>query len=284
MILVAGGTGTLGRHLVPLLLQQGHDVRVLTRDPARASHLPSKAEIVTGDVRAPADLAAAVRGCSTIISAVHGFAGPGSPSPESIDRDGNRALIQAAAAAGVQHFVLVSGHGAAADHPMSLHRAKFAAEEEVRASGLRFTIIRPTAFLETWITVIGGTLPDKGHALVLGPGKNPVNFVSARDVSVLVAQSVRSVPSSNEIVDIGGPENISFVTIAERLIEASGKPGRIKHIPLPVLRVMSVLARPFSPELARKARAAVVMNGTDMTFEGARRSRSTTLADLLTPG
>ena len=135
MILVAGGTGTLGSQVVRLLLERGDRVRVLTRDSARAAHLPNAVDVLTGDLRDPAAVAAAVRGCATVVSAVHGFVGPGKPSPEAIDRDANIALIRAAAAAGVQHLVLVSVLGAAPDHPMSLHRAKHAAEQALRASG-----------------------------------------------------------------------------------------------------------------------------------------------------
>jgi uncharacterized protein YbjT (DUF2867 family) len=128
MILVAGGTGTLGTQLVRRLSDRGLPVRVLTRDPARAAHLPGSVEVLTGDLRNPAAVAAAVHGATTVVSAVHGFAGLGKPSPQAIDRDANRALIQAAADADVQHLVLVSVLGAAPDHPMSLHRAKHAAE------------------------------------------------------------------------------------------------------------------------------------------------------------
>jgi uncharacterized protein YbjT (DUF2867 family) len=286
VILIVGGTGLLGRELVPLLLAEGRRVRVLTRDPSRAAHLPSEVEIVTGDLRNAADLAAAVAGCTSVVSAAQGFAGPGNPSPESIDRDGNRALIHAATEARVGSFVLLSAHGASADHPMSLHRAKHAAEEAVRASGVPFTIIRATAFLERWRRVIGDSIRDKGHALVFGQGKNPINFVSVRDVAALVALALRDDSLRGETLEIGGPQNIDFVTFAERLIEASGKPARIKHIPLPVLRIMSVLARPFSPMFARQAGAAVVMNTIDMTCDVPTRERfpmlpSTRLADVL---
>ena len=123
MILIAGGTGTLGSNVIRLLLEQGEKVRVLTRDRERARDLPKEVEIVIGDVCAPAELGSAVRGCKTVISAIHGFVGPGNPSPESIDREGNLALIRAAYEAGVEHFVLVSVTGASADHPMSLFRA-----------------------------------------------------------------------------------------------------------------------------------------------------------------
>jgi uncharacterized protein YbjT (DUF2867 family) len=286
VILVAGGTGTLGAELVRLLVAQGQRVRVLTREARRASSLPSGVEVVSGDILVASDVAAAFSGCTTVISAVHGFVGQGRTSPELIDRDGNRALIRAATAAGVAHFVLISVQGAAPDHPMSLHRAKYVAEQALHGSGLRYTIIQPTAFLETWRAVIGGALPDKGQALVFGPGENPINFVSVRDVAALVALSVRAETPANATIEIGGPENLGFATFAERLIDASGKPGRIKRIPLLALRALSLLARPFAPSFARQANAAVVMNTMDMTLSGSARERfpqipSTSLSDLL---
>jgi uncharacterized protein YbjT (DUF2867 family) len=286
MILVAGGTGKLGAHIVPRLAE-GAVVRVLTRDAKRAHALSADVELVTGDLSRTSDVAAAVKGCQVVISAVHGFAGPGNPSPEAIDRDATCALIRAAKDAGVAHFVLVSVQGAARHHPMSLHRAKFVAEEALRESGLAFTILRPTAFMETWIEIIGAPLADKGHALVFGPGRNPINFVSVRDVAALTILAVKDQVLRGEVVEIGG-ENLDFVTMAERLIEARGKPARIKHIPLSVLRMMSVLARPFSPVFARQAHAAVVMNTTAMTVDNAFGGRHpslprTTLKEVLDP-
>jgi uncharacterized protein YbjT (DUF2867 family) len=210
---------------------------------------------------------AAVRGCAAVVSAVHGFVGPGKPSPEAIDRDGNRALIRAAAAAGLERVVLVSVLGAAPDHPMSLHRAKYAAEQALRASGLQWTIMRPTSYLETWTAIIGARLADGSRALVFGPGRNPINFVSAHDVAALVDLAVRDHALRGQILEVAGPQNLSFVAMAERLIAATGAPGRIRHIPLQVLRAMSVLARPVSPALARQAQAAVVMNTIDMTVD-----------------
>ncbi len=286
MMLVVGGTGTLGTLVVERLRALGHAVRVLTRDVKRAPAAWTDVELLQGDLRSSAALAAAVKACRVVISAAHGFAGPGNPSPETIDRDANCALMAAAEQAGVEHFVLLSVQGAAPDHPMSLHRAKFAAEQALRQSGLGFTILRPTAFMETWLEIMGAELGDKGHALVFGPGKNPVNFVSVRDVAALAVLAATDGGLRNEVVELGGPENLGFVTLAERLLEARGKPLRIKHIPLLALRLMSVLARPFSPVFARQARAAVVMNARDFSFQGGLRLRfpslpRTTLKDVL---
>jgi uncharacterized protein YbjT (DUF2867 family) len=287
MILVAGGTGTLGTQLVRLLTERGRPVRVLTRDPARAAQLLGTVETLTGDVRDPATVAAAVAGCTTVVSAVHGFAGPGRPSPESVDRDGNRALIQAAAAAGAEHVVLVSVLDAAPDHPMSLHRAKFAAEQALRTSGLAWTIVRPAAYLETWVGIIGAKLPGNGPALVFGPGRNPIPFVSARDVAAVIDLAVHDPSLRGQVLEVAGPEQLTFTQLAGRLVAATGRPGRVRHIPLPMLRAMSVLARPFAPVFARQAQAAVVMNTTDMTADSAvLRARfptisATTLDELL---
>jgi uncharacterized protein YbjT (DUF2867 family) len=268
MILVAGGTGTLGTEVVRLLTGRGQAVRVLARDPSRAARLPAGVETVAGDVRDRATVAAAVAGCATVISAVHGFAGSGRPSPESVDRDGNRALLRAAAAAGVEHLVLVSVLDAAPDHPMSLHRAKYAAEQDLKARGLAWTIIRPGAYLETWVGIVGAKLATGGPALVLGPGRNPIAFVSARDVAAVVDLAVGDPSLRGQVLELTGPERLSFTQLADRLVTASGRPGRVRHVPLPVLRALSVLARPVAPAFARQAQAAVVMNTTDMTARG----------------
>jgi NADH dehydrogenase len=267
MILVAGGTGTLGTILVRKLCDRGLAVRVLSRKPAAPSQLPDSVETVTADVRDGASLASAVRGCTTVISAIQGFAGEPKASPESIDRDGNFNLIAASVAAGVEHFVLVSVLDAAADHPISVHPAKFAAEQRLRGSGLTWTIVRPAAYLETWTGLVGAKLQDKHQCLVFGPGRNPINFVSARDVAALIDLALQDQGLRGQVLDVAGPENLSFVQIAERLIQASGEHGKIKHIPLAMLRVMSVLARPVSPMFARQAKAAVVMNTMDMSVD-----------------
>ncbi len=266
MILVAGGTGTLGTKVVSLLLARGDGVRVLTRDALRADDLRGRgADAIVGDIRDSATIEAAVSGCTTVISALHGFIGGRGAGPAAIDRDGNRSLIRAAVAGNVDHAILMSAHGAAPDSPMSLHRMKYAAEQTLVGSGLDWTIIRSVPFLDTWIGVIGAHIADQGRALVPGRGDNPINFVSVNEVATVIDRAVHDRAFRGRTVDVTGPDNLTFTALAGQLIEASGKPGQIAHIPLTALRVMSVLARPVAPAFARKAHAAVVMNTTDMT-------------------
>jgi uncharacterized protein YbjT (DUF2867 family) len=269
MIVVAGGTGTLGTRLVPALAEAGHAVRVLTRDPARGAHLAVPGvQVVRGDVRDPASVAAALDGADTVISAVHGFAGPGRVSPATVDRAGNAHLIAAAARAGAA-FVLVSVVGSAPRHPIGLFRAKHAAEETLRASGLPWTIVRATAFMETWATIMSRTLQTSGTILVFGRGDNPINFVSATDVAALTERAVTDPGLRGHALELGGPANLTFSQVAAILQEATGRPGTVRHIPRPALQTMAWLAKAIRPALARQARAALAMDTLDMTFDPA---------------
>ena len=76
-VLVAGGSGRLGTRAVARLLDRGSTVRVLTREPGRAAHLPEGVQVVVGDVRERATLEPAVDGVTQVVSAIQGFAGPG---------------------------------------------------------------------------------------------------------------------------------------------------------------------------------------------------------------
>jgi uncharacterized protein YbjT (DUF2867 family) len=250
MILVAGGTGRLGTLVVAQLAQRGARVRVLTRDPARAAHLRSAGpEVARGDVRDPSSIGRAMGGVTTVVSAVHGFAGPGRVTPDSVDRDGNAHLVAAAAAARAD-VVLVSILGAAADSPMELFRAKYAAEQNLRASGAPWTIVRASAFAELWAEIM--TRP-----VVFGRGNNPVNFVSVSDVAAAVVRAAAGTELRGQVIEVAGPGNLTFNQLAALLQELRGTHGPIRHVPRWLLRAMT--------PASRQARAAIAMDTTDMT-------------------
>ena len=150
-VLVAGGTGRTGQHVVRLALEQGYTVRVLSRDRARVAELfGERAAGVEGDVRDPASLAAAVEGVRYVISAI-GSNSRREPTntPEAVDYRGVGALVEAAQAAGVQQFVLISSMGVTRiNHPLNRFLDnvlvwKALGENSLRHSGLPYTIVRP---------------------------------------------------------------------------------------------------------------------------------------------
>ena len=287
MILFVGGTGTLGRLSIPHLLARGQSVRVLTRELARARDLQSiGVEIAEGDVLDAASLQRAMVGVRTVISAMHGFTGTGKYTPQSVDRDGNLRLFAAARTAGVEHVVMLSIQSATADHPMELFRMKFAAEEALRASTLAWTILRPTAYMETWATLVGVPLLTKGATRIFGGGRNPINFVSAADVAQFVALAASDSSLRDTQIDIGGPENLTMHQVVATFQSVSGQNGTVNAVPLPVLRVASQLMRLFNPTLARQMQGAIVMDTRNMAFDAAPTRRqypaigSTSFADV----
>ena len=267
MILIAGGTGRLGTVLAARLTARGMAVRVLTRVPARADNLADLGiEVAIGDVRDRASLEAAVRGADVVVSAIHGFTGPRGTSPATIDFQGNVRLIDAARAADAQ-IVLMSVVGAAAGSPMELFRMKHAAEQHLQAGDGDWTIVRATAFLELWIDVLGSTAARSGRPVVFGRGDNPINFVSVTDVAGLLEQAVTDPATRGRILEIGGPDDLSLNQLAAAIQQAAGRPAPLRHVPPLMLRLMARSAGYLKPELGRQARAALVMDRADFSFD-----------------
>jgi len=260
MILVAGGTGRLGTVLVRQLVIDGQPTRVLTRDPRRAAHLTG-VELAVGDVRDPASLAPAMSGVRTVVSAVHGFLGPGRVTPASVDRDGNANLITAAAATGA-HVVLMSVLGASADHPMELFRMKAAAEHLLRRSGLPWTIVRAGAFLELYQQLLQRAARRSGRPVIFGRGDNPITFTAVADVAAAIRRAITDPDCRATTLEVAGP-TLTFNQLAATMTDVLG-PGAAapRHLPRPLLRL---LASAGSTTPARQATAALIMDTHPLT-------------------
>jgi len=287
MILVAGGTGHLGVELVPLLTARGIPVRILTRDPDRArQRLGETPQFAKGDARSPHTLEAALKGVDAVVSAMTGF-GPGAPGPRAVDYEGNLNLIRAAEAAGVRRVVLVSIHGATADHAMELWRMKHRAEEALQASKLDWVIVRPNAFMELWAEIVGEPIFKNGKATVFGRGDNPVNFNSAVDVARFVELALFGPGLSRTILSVGGPENLTLNQLVGQIERAAGRKAAVKHVPVPMMRLMSFVMRPLKPDVAAMIQGGIAFDTVDMTFDASDLRRRfpqielTRMADVL---
>jgi NADH dehydrogenase len=289
MILVAGGSGRLGTLIVRRLEARGLRVRVLTRDRRRAAHLEGRqVETVEGDVRDRGSLNTPMAGVSTVVSAIHGFGDRGNVSPASVDRAGNRNLIDAAMAANAA-VVLISIVGVSAEHPLELFRMKHAAEEHLRASSAPWTIVRATAFAEFWLELLDQTAGALGRPVIFGRGANPINFVSVSDVAALVERTVVDPSARGATFEIGGPQNVSFNELAAGLQRASGRTAPPRHVPRAALRLLAGALGLVQPNRARQIRAAIAMDTMDLTFAPTDLRRRfpelpiTRLSDILTP-
>lgn len=273
MILVTGASGTLGKRLIPALRGTAQPLRAIVRDPHRSTHLDG-VEIVQGDVRDQDVLRRAVAGTDVVVSAMSGFGAAGEVSVESVDRDGNRGLVAASRAAGVKHIVLVSAIEAAPDHPMDLMKAKFAAEQAVKESGMDWTIIRPTLSTETWGDMLGRPLLKHGKTTVYGRGNQRVNFVSARDVAELVVLAVTDPALRGVALEIGGPENLTMNEFVAEFRAETGAAGDAAHYPLLVMRLLAPGLRHVKQQMARHVQAGVYIDTHGLAFDGPAARRT----------
>lgn len=266
--LILGATGHLSGIVARRLLAQGKPVRVMARAPEKLADLAKAgAQVVAGDLRDPASLARACAGASAALSAATAFASKGANTARAVDLEGNLALIAAARAADVGRFVQISIFDARPDHPQDLWRYKYAAEQALKASGMPYTIVRPRSFMELFLGVVAGPVAQGKPAMIFGPGVNPINWISVEDVASYALIGLESPDALGQTIEAGGPENLSLVQLAETVGRVTGRPVTMRHIPLPVLRVMAVAARPFNQGFARRAASGVMMNTSDMRFD-----------------
>jgi uncharacterized protein YbjT (DUF2867 family) len=261
VIVVAGGSGTLGRRVVSTLVARGEPVRVLVRDADRARELLGPhVEVVVADVRDHEAVARATTGAGAVVSAMHGMLGRAGAGPDEVDRRGNAHLADAARQAGAG-FVLLSVVGASASSPLELSRAKYDAEQAL--TGSTWVVVRAAIFLETWIEVMRESAARLGRPLVLGKGERPMPFVSAVDVAAVVVRATSDPRLHGQVLEVGGPV-LTMTELAAAVQRHAGRTGRPLHVPRRVLRAVSVLAGPVAPAVARLSRAALAFDSFDL--------------------
>jgi uncharacterized protein YbjT (DUF2867 family) len=238
VILVAGATGQLGSEVCRLLCDQGHTVRGLARttsDPSRVSALIDMGvQVVEGDLRRYDSLARVCSGVSAVVSTATAIARPDGSLSE-VDGAGQQALIDAAAAAGVEHFVLLSFSGSL-DIDMPLGRAKRAAEQHLADSGMTWTVLRPPAFMEVWLSPVLGFDVQNDSVTIYGDGGAPISYVSLHDVAAFCVESLRAPAARNTILEVGGPEPVTPLQAVSVAESVTGRSITVNHVPAEALR------------------------------------------------
>jgi NADH dehydrogenase len=247
MILVVGATGLLGGEICHQLSAAGHSVRALVRPTASESRVESLrvigAELVTGDLKDRASLDAACADAQVVITTASTTL---SRQPDdtiaSVDQDGQLQLIDAAKASGVSRFVYISYSG---NHAVEcpLTTAKRSVEQALRDSSLTYTILRPSYFMEVWLSPALGFDVAKAQARVYGAGRAPISFISFKDVARFAVRCLTNPAARNATIELGGPEALSPLDVV-RIFEAStGRTFDLQHVPEEVLEQQHAGAR-----------------------------------------
>jgi NADH dehydrogenase len=243
MILVAGATGFLGREICRRLTSKGRSVRGLVRatsdDEAVRQLGELGVETVEGDLRHSASLEQACDGVETVISTatVTRTRQPGD-TVEATDQQGQLNLVDAARWAGVDQFIYVSYSGNIGTND-PLTTAKRTVEQRVRESGMIYTILRPTMFMEVWLGPALGFDFANARATIYGDGKNRISWVSLRDVAAFAVRAVDDPAAANMTIEIGGPEALSPNEVVHIFEETSGRRFDVQHVPDDALRAQA---------------------------------------------
>lgn len=245
MILVTGGGGFLGSHLVRRLVAEGEAVRVLVRDPMRLERERRLAglsvEIAQGDVTRPESLGPAVRGAQAVIHTAAIAIERGEMTYERVNHQGTVHLVDACKQAGIRRFLNVSQLGAAPDLPYRFLASKGGAQAHVAQSGLEWTAFRPSViwgpedeFANTFARLIPLTpliFPRiGGEAARFQP-------VWVEDVVSVILACLRDASTTGEEYELGGPEILTLGEMERRILEAVGARRLLIPFPMPGLRL-----------------------------------------------
>ena len=241
-ILVAGATGYLGRFVARELKSRGHFVRALVRSPEKLDDLRGELDqIVAAEVTRPETLAEVCDGIDVVFSSVGVTRQRDGLTFRDVDYQGNLNLLRVAQRAGVKKLIYVSVlHGAELTH-LDIVRAHEDFVAELEASGLDYTVVRPTGFfsdMEEWLE-----MARRGRVYLLGRGEHRVNPIHGADLAVRCADMVHE---RRRELEVGGPETLSWREVAELALRTAGKPVRITPVPLWLVALVIALLRLFS--------------------------------------
>jgi len=253
MDLVVGATGLVGQQIALGLRRQGRAVRGLVRGGTHhekaAPLISAGIGIVDADLTKPETLPAACAGVETVLCTATSMPQAKDDGLHRVDHDGTLALIDSAERAGVQHFVYTSYSGnIREDSP--LETAKRDCEKRLLAAKMRATILRPSYFMEMWLSPALGFDPTNGRARIYGSGEAKVSYISFHDV-VAFALAVAANPSHpSAFLEMGGPEPLSQLDAVEIFERALGKKVELEKVMLAALEEQHHSADPLQKTFA----------------------------------
>jgi uncharacterized protein YbjT (DUF2867 family)/ligand-binding SRPBCC domain-containing protein len=249
-VAVVGGTGFVGGGIADALWRRGDRVVVVSHDSTEAARggLPDAIEIRHADVTTGRGLVEALRGADAVAVAL-AFENLPIEAPrrhqtfDEVDAAGTERVAAAAVEAGVRSIVYVSGAGAAPDAARHWFRAKWRAEEAIRGSGLRWTIIRPTWVFgprDVALNRFVGFARRFGIVPMTNAGKQRLAPVFVGDVGLLVADALADEVAANQVFELGGPETLPMRDIIGTALRVAGLQRPIVPGPTPLIKLAAV--------------------------------------------
>jgi uncharacterized protein YbjT (DUF2867 family) len=206
-------------------------------------------EICHGVLRAPASLAAACDGVEAIISTATAVTSGGSGnSLSAVDAAGYRSLVEAAKRAAVRRFIYVSTSPKYGNSP--LLEAKRANERLLHDSGLQYTVLQPSLFMEIWFGAAVGWDLAAGKAQLFGKGDQPISWISSNDVAAYAVAVLEEPKAFNQNIPLGGPAGVTPEDALRLIEKAFARPFKVTRLPTFMPKLGAAVLKVFSPKLA----------------------------------
>jgi NADH dehydrogenase len=252
-VLVTGAAGMVGIHTCRELSKSGWQIRALIRDPAKAAmalgQLP--VEFRVGDVRDATTLRSALNGCGAVIHlAAIAIEKKGDTYRESNTAATER-LISAARAENVDRVIFMSQNGADSRSPYPFLRSKGVAQDSIKTSGLKWTVLRPSVIFgpeDQFVNVMGRLIKLSLRVFPL-PGGGSARFqpIAADDVARVIRLTLEKKGTVNQSYDLGGAVPLTLRQMTERILTAMGTHRKIVAIPIKALRPAVAMAQRLLP-------------------------------------
>ena len=245
-VFVTGATGFVGRAVIQAVRQEGHVVRCLVRRGSEPDlHGFEAIERVEGDILdPPATLEADIGGCDTVIHLV-GIIREHKTRAITFERLhhlGTLNVLEASARAGARRFLHMSALGTRANARSRYHQTKWAAEEAVRASGLAWTIFRPSVIFgpgDGLVSMLSQMVRRLPVVPVIGDGRQRLQPVAVEHVALGFARAVKAEASVKHVYDVAGPDAVSMVELLQMIGAAMHRNVRVARFPMGLMRPMT---------------------------------------------
>jgi NADH dehydrogenase len=249
-IFISGGTGFVGEHLCRELLARGHSLRLLAH--GRRGEEGSGIEFVSGDVTSAEDCSAGAMGCDAVINLVgiiREFPGRGVTFTR-LHLEATRNMLAAARENGISRYLQMSALGSRPDAVSGYHKSKYSAEELVTASGLDYTIFRPSLIFgpkDAFVNMLAGFIRTSPLVPVIGDGLYRLQPIAADDVARCFALALEKPETIGHSYNICGADRFNYLEIIDVIASVLGKSFVLKvKNPLLLMKLVTPLLEGFS--------------------------------------
>jgi NADH dehydrogenase len=269
-VFVTGGTGFVGGAIRRALADR--PLRLLVRDRARHAALAGgTVELVEGDVTKPETLRGGIDGCHAVIHLVAIIEEGGGATFDGVIRQGTVNVVEEAKRAGAGRFLQMSAMGTLHDPHYGYYEAKWQAEQAVQASGIPWTIFRPSVIFgpgDEFVTTLAGLVKLAPVIPVVGSGKSKFQPVSVDEVALVFARALDDPTTVGQTYELGGGKTYSYEEMLDVIAAELGKRKPKLHVPvglmMPVVKLSKGLPKSLRPPVTEEQLKMLALdNATD---------------------